>query len=38
MIRTYMKKYKYNAYFADGSDFAKKEYLERIVYDAMSDM
>lgn len=27
----------YNAYFADGSDFAKKEYLERIVYDAMAD-
>ena len=28
----------YNAYFADGSDFSKKEYLEKIVYDAMSDM
>lgn len=27
----------YNAYFADGSDFSKKEYLERIVYDAMGD-
>lgn len=27
----------YNAYFADGSDFSKKEYLERIVYDAMAD-
>ncbi len=25
----------YNAYFADGSDFSKAEYLERIVYDAM---
>ena len=25
----------YNAYFADGSDFSKKEYLERIVYDAL---
>ena len=24
----------YNAYFADGSNFAKKEYLERIVKDA----
>ena len=28
----------YNAYFADGNDFSKKEYLERIVYDAMSDI
>ena len=27
----------YNAYFTDGSDFSKKEYLERIVYDAMAD-
>lgn len=27
----------YNAYFADGSDFAKKEYLEKIVYDAMGE-
>ena len=27
----------YNAYFADGSDFSKKEYLEKIVYDAMSN-
>ena len=27
----------YNAYFADGSDFSKKEYLERIVHDAMGD-
>lgn len=27
----------YNAYFADGSDFSKKEYLEKIVYDAMAD-
>lgn len=26
----------YNAYFADGSDFSKKEYLQEIVYDAMS--
>ena len=26
----------YNAYFADGSNFSKKEYLERIVYDATS--
>ena len=25
----------YNAYFADGNDFSKKEYLERIVYDAL---
>jgi cell filamentation protein len=25
----------YNAYFADGSDFSKKEYLEKIVYDAL---
>ena len=25
----------YNAYFADGSDFSKKDYLERIVYDAL---
>jgi len=25
----------YNAYFSDGSNFAKKEYLERIVYDAL---
>ncbi|MBO5283184.1 MAG: Fic family protein [Lachnospiraceae bacterium] len=24
----------YNAYFADGQDFSKKEYLEKIVYDA----
>lgn len=24
----------YNAYFSDGSDFSKKEYLQRIVYDA----
>ena len=27
----------YNAYFAEGSDFPKKEYLEKIVYDAMND-
>ncbi|MBE5909376.1 MAG: Fic family protein [Lachnospiraceae bacterium] len=26
----------YNAYFADGNDFSKKEYLERIVLDALS--
>lgn len=26
----------YNAYFSDGSNFSKKEYLERIVYDAIS--
>ena len=25
----------YNAYFVDGNDFSKKEYLERIVFDAM---
>lgn len=25
----------YNAYFSDGSDFSKKEYLEKIVYDAL---
>ena len=25
----------YNAYFSDGSDFSKKEYLERIIYDAL---
>ncbi|MBE5879094.1 MAG: hypothetical protein E7288_03845 [Lachnospiraceae bacterium] len=25
----------YNAYFSDGSDFSKKEYLEKIVYDAI---
>jgi cell filamentation protein len=27
----------YNAYFADGQDFSKKEYLERIVIDAFSE-
>ena len=27
----------YNEYFADDSDFSKKEYLEKIVYDAMGD-
>ncbi len=27
----------YNAYFADGSDFSKREYLEKIVYDAMGN-
>ncbi len=26
----------YNAYFSDGNDFSKREYLEKIVYDAMS--
>ena len=26
----------YNAYFADGSNFSKKEYWEKIVYDAMN--
>jgi cell filamentation protein len=26
----------YNAYFADGKDFSKKEYLQRIVLDALS--
>ena len=26
----------YNAYFGDGSNFSKKEYLEKIVYDAIS--
>jgi len=25
----------YNAYFSDGSDFSKKEYLERIVLDSL---
>ena len=25
----------YNAFFSDGTDFSKKEYLERIVYDAL---
>lgn len=24
----------YNAFFADGNDFSKKEYLRRIVYDS----
>ena len=27
----------YNAYFADGSNFSKKEYLEKIVYDAIGE-
>ena len=27
----------YNAYFADGNDFSKKEYLERIVLDSLRD-
>lgn len=26
----------YNAYFSDGSNFSKKEYLENIVYDALA--
>lgn len=26
----------YNAFFSDGSDFSKKEYLERIVFDALN--
>ena len=26
----------YNAFFSDGSDFSKKEYLEKIVLDAMT--
>lgn len=26
----------YNAYFSDGSDYSRKDYLERIVYDAMN--
>lgn len=25
----------YNAYFSDGTDFSKKEYLQKIVYDAL---
>lgn len=27
----------YNAFFSDGTDFSKKEYLERIVYDAIEN-
>ena len=27
----------YNAFFSDGSDFSKKEYLYKIVYDALSE-
>ena len=27
----------YNAYFADGNNFSKKEYLEKIVYDAIGE-
>ena len=27
----------YTAYFADGSNFSKREYLEKIVYDAMAE-
>lgn len=28
----------YNAYFSDGTDFSKKEYLQRIVYDALKEL
>lgn len=28
----------YNAFFSDGSDFSKKEYLERIVFDSFGDL
>ncbi len=28
----------YNAYFSDGTNFSKREYLERIVYDALASM
>ncbi len=27
----------YNAYFSDGNDFSKKEYLQKIVYDAFEE-
>lgn len=27
----------YNAYFSDGSDFSKKEYLEKIVFDSLNN-
>nr|WP_295283391.1 hypothetical protein [uncultured Blautia sp.] len=27
----------YNAFFSDGADFSKKEYLQRIVYDALRE-
>lgn len=27
----------YNAFFSDGTDFSKKEYLQKIVYDALDD-
>lgn len=27
----------YNAYFSDGTDFSKKEYLQKIVYDALKE-
>ena len=27
----------YNAFFSDGTDFSKKEYLQKIVYDALED-
>jgi cell filamentation protein len=28
----------YNAFFSDGSNFSKKEYLEKIVYDALESL
>ncbi len=28
----------YNAYFSDGTDFSKKEYLQKIVYDALKEL
>lgn len=28
----------YNAYFSDGNDFSKKEYLQKIVYDAFGNL
>ena len=28
----------YNAFFSDGSDFSKKEYLERIVFDSFGNL
>ena len=31
-----MKESANNAYFSDGGDYSKKEYLRRIVYDALS--
>ena len=27
----------YNAFFSDGADFSKKEYLQRMVYDALRE-